>query len=75
MYETGQGTAVDEQAAMEWYHRAAIGGETDGLLIVAQHYELGKGVPNDEAKKRQYIKASAALGNEAAIQANNLFRI
>lgn len=66
-YERGQGVGADLAKAVEWYRKAADGGDERAYFVLAELHHLGKGVPKDEEKALALWRTSAELGNAEAM--------
>ncbi|KQY30924.1 hypothetical protein ASD21_07575 [Caulobacter sp. Root1455] len=64
VYET---TADDLTQAVGWYWRAATGGDQGGMYKLALAYQLGLGLPADEAQAVAWMRKAAAAGSVDAI--------
>lgn len=64
VYET---TADDLTQALGWYWRAAVGGDEGGMYKLALAYQLGQGVPANEAQAVAWMRKAAAAGSVDAI--------
>jgi hypothetical protein len=63
-YEQGQqGLSVDDEAAFNWYHKAAVRGSVAGQHHVGRLYFLGKGVGQDYLRAYLWLNLSARQGN------------
>jgi TPR repeat protein len=64
IYET---SAEDLTQALGWYWRAAAGGDEGGMYKLALAYQLGRGVPTDEAQAVSWMRKAADAGSLDAI--------
>jgi len=60
------GAAKDPGAAFEWVQKAVDKGNTRAMVILAQMYIAGQGVPMDKARAFAVAKQAADLGNVQA---------
>lgn len=65
-YHTGDGVAIDNAKAAEWYEKAAEQGSDFAQYKIAEMYATGDGVPKDTAKAAEWWQKSAAQGNTDA---------
>lgn len=59
LYENGQGVAVDEATAFDWYVRSARGGNRLAQNNVGAMYGMGRGVAQDFAKAADWFAMAA----------------
>jgi TPR repeat protein len=62
MYEQGQGTAQNFEAAMAWYQRAADQGDSQAQFRLGLMYAVGSGAEQDLRKAFDCFNASAQQG-------------
>ena len=65
-YEFGNGVAVDQTAAADWYRRAADQGHPTAQRNLGNMYFNGWGVPQDMDKAVDWYEKAAAQGNISA---------
>lgn len=63
IFEAGEGVAVDEAVAAEWYRRAAEAGHVLATAIMGDFYYDGIGVPEDLAMAAVWYERAASLGD------------
>ncbi len=68
MQATGRGTAVDYEAAMQNYMRAAQAGNPHGIQGVGVLFALGQGVPEDPIEATAWFLVAAVAGDEMGQQ-------
>lgn len=66
LYQSGNGVAKNEAAAVEWFTRAAEKGYHKAQYNLGIMYENGRGVPADNAKAIGWFRKAAAQGNTDA---------
>jgi len=62
MYDLGQGVAVDERRAAQWYRAAADQNNGAAQLELGMKYIEGRGVPKDEAQAYFWFLLGSASG-------------
>ena len=74
MYLNGEGVAVDEQQAFQWFHIAANGGVVEAMFTLGLMYEQGLGVAqNDTLALEYYIEAANRGDVEALYRMGNIY--
>ena len=66
MQATGRGTALDHDAALASYMRAARMGDSGGVRGVGVMFHLGQSVQRDSQEAMAWFLLGAAMGNEDA---------
>ncbi len=66
MYERGDGTSRDEEAAATWYEKAAAQGDADAQCALGGLYEFGMGVMKSYSKAGELYRQASAQGHEEA---------
>ena len=51
---------------IKWYRKAAEQGDAEACLALAEAYELGKGVPQDNLEALKWVRKAAELGDAEA---------
>jgi serine/threonine-protein kinase len=59
--------AGDKEAALQWFRRAAAGGNAVGMLNVGGMYHIGNGVPQDLDLAIYWYRQAAEAGNPSAM--------
>ena len=72
LYDLGQGTAQNYDAAAYWYRQAAKGNNAPALYSLALMYMQGHGVP--KSSFAAYVLAKAAQAKQSSNDANELAR-
>ena len=67
LYGEGHGVAQDYAKAIEWYRKAADGGNARAMFNIGALYEDGHGVHTDHAKAMEWYRKAADLGDQLAI--------
>ena len=62
MYENGLGVDPDISQAVQWYQRAAKGGNGKAMFNLANMYQDGQGVTQDYAKAVQFYEEASGQG-------------
>jgi TPR repeat protein len=65
-YYTGISIEQSYEKALEWYQKAAIGGNADGLFMTGVMLYNGESVTADKTAGLEKIKKAAELGSETA---------
>ena len=65
MYFQGLRVGIDEQAAAEWYQRAADTGDARAQVALGFQYRTGKGKPRDVVQAGQFFTKAAAQETRA----------
>ena len=60
MYQNGQGVARDPGQAVEWWRRAALGGNSSALFNLAVAYFNGDGVMADDVEAYKWVELAEA---------------
>lgn len=63
----GLGTEKNEQKAIEWWRKGADAGSIKCILLLADRYQRGEGLPRDMAIAVQLFQSGAAKGNESCM--------
>ncbi|MBT4710508.1 MAG: hypothetical protein HOB82_03150 [Alphaproteobacteria bacterium] len=63
MYDEGNGVAVDDAKAIEWYRLAAAQDDVLSLYLMGTMYDLGEGVAEDNDQAVEWYRLAAALNN------------
>jgi hypothetical protein len=63
MYDEGDGVALDDAKAIEWYRLAAAQDDVLSLYLMRTMYDLGEGVAEDNDKAVEWYRLAAALNN------------
>lgn len=67
LYESGAGVAKDEQAALQWYERAAEAGDAAALRALGIYTQEGKGgLDPDLPRAREHFRAASEMGDGEA---------
>lgn len=61
LYSTGNGVALDDAEAIQWFKKAANSGYTKAWYNLGMIYKDGAGAPQDFVKAYQYFKTGADL--------------
>ena len=61
-YARGEGVAVDEVAAVQWYRKSAEAGDPTGTYNLAVRMLTGQGVARDERLAHELLQRAAAQG-------------
>ncbi|WP_342082893.1 serine/threonine-protein kinase [Dyadobacter sp. OTU695] len=73
--EGGYGLTKDYNLAKSWFEKAVAGNSSYSQFELGKMYEMGKGMPVNEARAKYYYNLAANQGNRDARQAlNNLNR-
>lgn len=73
--EGGYGLTKDYSLAKSWFEKAVAGNSSYSQFELGKMYELGRGMPVNEARAKYYYNLAANQGNRDAQQAlNNLNR-
>ena len=67
MYDEGEGTAEDNQAAIKWYTAAAEQGERNAQYNLAIMYDEGEGTREDNGEAIKWYTAAASQGEASAM--------
>ncbi|MXY25869.1 MAG: redoxin domain-containing protein [Acidobacteria bacterium] len=65
-YQSGNGVAMDDDAATAWYLRAAEQGSADAQFHLGFAYSGGSGVPLDYNESHDWFERAAEQGHDAA---------
>jgi serine/threonine-protein kinase len=65
--QKGPGHIPDPKEAVRWYRKAAEAGDAKGMLFLGGCYDLGTGVPADDALAMQWYRKAAEHGSSAAM--------
>ena len=72
LYANGKGVRQDDQEAIHWYRLSARNGYPDGLIAMAEAFDLGRGVSKNPIAAYALAKAAVTTKPEAAVVANQL---
>ena len=61
-----EGQTKDEPEALEWYRKAAIAGDPDGMRNLGAFYDLGLGVPENPASAALWYERAGEQGSADA---------
>ena len=76
MCKNGRGIPQDDKAAYQFYEKAAEGGNTQAMFIVANAYEQGKkGVEQSEEQALHWYTKAASMGHTRAKKSLKLLRM
>jgi len=65
-YAAGSGVDQDDTIAADWYRKAAVLGNLEAQLRLADCYRDGRGVPRDMAQAAEWYRKAAEQGDLAA---------
>ncbi|MBM3482722.1 MAG: sel1 repeat family protein [Alphaproteobacteria bacterium] len=65
-YANGEGVALDDVRAFQWYLRSAEGGNAQAQANVGAFYLMAKGVAKNEAEGVRWLESAAAQGDDHA---------
>ncbi|WP_416907208.1 MAG: tetratricopeptide repeat protein [Polymorphobacter sp.] len=63
MYDTGEGVAQDDAAAVSWYRKSAEQGDVDAQRNLGAMYNIGKGVELDYVAAVDWFRKAAEQGD------------
>ena len=72
LYANGKGVRQDNREAVHWYRQSALNGYPDGLIAMAEAFDLGRGVNKNPIAAYALAMAAVAAKPEAAVVANQL---
>ncbi len=72
LYANGKGFRQDDREAVHWYRQSALNGYPDGLIAMAEAFDLGRGVNKNPIAAYALAKAAVTAKPEAAEVANQL---
>lgn len=72
LYANGKGVRQDDQEAIHWYRLSAQNGYPNGLVAMAEAFDLGRGVRQNPVAAYVLAKAAAAVKPEASVVADQL---
>ena len=72
LYANGKGVRQDDQEAVHWYRQSARNGYPDGLIAMAEAFDLGRGVRPNPVAAYVLAKAAVAVKPEASVVADQL---
>ena len=64
MYQNGQGVARDPGQAVQWWRRAALGGNTSALFNLAVAYFNGDGVMADDIEAYKWVELAESHASD-----------
>ena len=67
LYLNGQGTAPNPKKAAELFEKGAHDGDPYCMMLLAQCFEIGKGIPRNSLKANEWYRKAAAAGNKSAM--------
>ncbi len=70
LYANGKGVRQDDQEAIHWYRQSALNGYPNGLIAMAEAFDLGRGVSRNAVAAYVLAKAAVAIKPEAAVVAD-----
>ena len=72
LYANGKGVRQDDKEAVHWYRLSANNGDPNGLIAMAEAFDLGRGVTQNAVAAYVLAKAAVAIKPEAAVVANQM---
>ncbi|MBR6001224.1 MAG: sel1 repeat family protein [Oxalobacter sp.] len=72
LYANGKGVRQDDKEAVHWYRLSAKNGDPNGLIAMAEAFDLGRGVTQNAVAAYVLAKAAVAIKPEAAVVANQM---
>ena len=72
LYANGKGVRQDDKEAVHWYRLSAKNGDPNGLIAMAEAFDLGRGVAQNAVAAYVLAKAAVAIKPEAAVVANQM---
>lgn len=72
LYANGKGVRQDDREAVHWYRQSALNGYPDGLIAMAEAFDLGRGVSKNPIAAYALAKAAVTTKPEAVVVANQL---
>jgi len=69
VYRNGDGVARDDAMAIEWFRKAADGGDPKAQCSLGVMYVTGRGVTQDVDQATAWFNKAAAQGDEDAVEA------
>ena len=72
LYANGKGVRQDDKEAIHWYRLSAKNGDPNGLIAMAEAFDLGRGVTQNAVAAYVLAKAAVAIKPEAAVVANQM---
>jgi len=72
LYANGKGVRQDDQEAVHWFRQSALKGNVNGLIAMAEAFDLGRGVSQNPIAAYALAKAAVALKPEASVVADQL---
>ena len=72
LYANGQCVRQDDQEAVHWFRQSALKGNANGLIAMAEAFDLGRGVSQNPVAAYALAKAAVAIKPEASVVADQL---
>lgn len=72
LYANGKGVRQDDKEAVHWYRLSAKNSDPNGLIAMAEAFDLGRGVTQNAVVAYVLAKAAVAIKPEAAVVANQM---